>query len=224
MKYFQYISRSKVEMLFPQVPHSLREKVSAEIGFNLGVVSGKLGSAADRFENVVTQLQTVERYLEGANMIGTVAQPRDWFSGEMLAKTVGLWTGGGAEFFVGQTAGTIVALGGSVRNLLGGDVSRGEGPPNSNLAPMLKALEDVVISETTESASRLILEQRDFARGERMTWRDLVRVLANNSRAVATPIQFVAWRLLAGQTDGHVVLATPLYVASGVAAAAPHES
>ena len=208
-------------MLFPQVPHALREKVSAEIGFNVGLVSGKLGSEVGRFEDVVTRLQVIERYLQSTNAIGTVALPQDWFAGEMMAKTIGLWTRGGAVFFLGETARTFVALGGSARNLLGGNVSSGEGPPYSNLAPMLEALEEVVMSETMESSDRLRRGQSDPMLEAPLTWQGLVQALEQNSRAVAERVHFVARRLLGGKLeDQRVILATPLYVASGPASVA----
>jgi hypothetical protein len=223
VKYYDYLSVSTVDMLFPKVARALRETVSAEIGFDLGVVSGSVGSEAARFDDAVTRLLAVERHL-ATQALGTIEQPRDWFAGEMMAQTSGLWTGGGAVFFLGLAAGTLVALGGSTHNLLGGESSRGEGPPVSNLAPMMKALETLVASETVTTQPVLLLAESELRVAhseETLHWPHLVQLIAHFSRSPRQSVHFVA-RLLASETSEgqRVILGTPLYVAGGAARAA----
>ncbi|MGH9894906.1 MAG: DUF7019 family protein, partial [bacterium] len=42
MKYYHYISNTKAEMLFPQIPSKILSGLKAEIGFDFGVLNGKL--------------------------------------------------------------------------------------------------------------------------------------------------------------------------------------
>lgn len=219
MKYYHYISASKVDMLFPQVPRTLRENVSAEFGFNLGVVSGSVGAEANRFDDPIARLKVVERYLLTHDQVGSIEHPRDWFAGEMMAKAVGLWTGGGAVFFVGEVGDTVVALGGSERNLLGSTSSSNAGPGFSELEPMMEALEELVTSEAETDSALVALPTAIHERsGTIMTWDGLVRTLAHHPPSdVKQQIHFVARRLASAPAPSNVILGTPLFVAGGPA-------
>ena len=223
MKYYRYLSGSKVDMLFPQVPHVLREKVSAGIGFNLGVVSGSVGSEAARFDDHVTRLQVVERHLRASNSIGTIRKPLDWFEGEMEALTASFWTRAGAVFFVGETPRKVVMLGGSATNLLGAKGSSSEGPPFSELSAMLGALEAFVsrdVSGNTEMPPVLMMRV-DEGRIVVNTWADLASYVASDQRNWNSRecVHFLARKLAVGETSHgvEVLLGTPLYVAAGKA-------
>lgn len=229
MKYYHYISASKVEMLFPQVPHALREKISAEIGFNVGLVAGKVGSEVARSDDIVTRLKVVEQYLVDSRELGTVKALREWFTGEMTAQTMGLRSHGGPVFFVGKVAGVVVALGGSPQNMIGGqDLAPGL-TPFSHLATLLRALEALVTNErsTSETVDLPVAEASTW-RGQESastTWEDLIRGLAEGGstdfsrrrRPMPTErIHFVARLLAKGMSEGQrVILGTPLYVAAG---------
>jgi hypothetical protein len=209
MKYYRYLSSSKIEMLFPQVPHRLRETVSAEVGFNFGVLSGSLGSQTNRFDAVVTRLTAIERHLEDIGVIGDIRQPKEWFKGTIKAKTARLWTQGGAVFFIGSSRDVLIALGGSKHNLLG-EASTSGGPAVSDLAPMLRALEEMVSSELSER-SRLLLTTPTV---DGWSWPELVQSVANHCHAPEEQISFVARILAQDTSDKALILATPLYVAA----------
>jgi hypothetical protein len=205
-------------MLFAQVPRSLREKVSAEFGFNLGVASGSVKAEANRFDEPVARLRAVERDLVANNEIGTIEEPRDWFAGEMMARTVGFRTKAKAVFFVGKVLGTIVTLGGSQRNLLGAKPSPSDGESSSDFTPMLDALEAVLLDELSwGGVERMQVVREDVHRV--WPWHELVESVAVSSiDASRQQVHFLA-RLL-GATHGtseRVVLGTPLYVAGGAA-------
>jgi hypothetical protein len=41
MKYYVYISDSKVDMLLPQVPGALKQTIAAKLGFDIKILSGE---------------------------------------------------------------------------------------------------------------------------------------------------------------------------------------
>jgi hypothetical protein len=41
MKYYVYISDSKLEMLYPQVPHEINKKLTTKFGLDLKVIAAK---------------------------------------------------------------------------------------------------------------------------------------------------------------------------------------
>lgn len=219
MKYYHYLSTPKIDMLFAQVPRTLREKLSAEVGFNLGVVSGSVGAEANRFDEPVARLKTVERYLVANNEIGTVEEPRDWFAGEMMARTLGFHDTGGAVFFVGEILGTIVTLGGSQSNLLGARPSPSPRPQFSEFTPMLDALDAVLVDELSSGVESMQASVDHDLRGRAWPWYELVESVATSSLdASRQQVHFLARLLAATSRPAHrIILGTPVYVAGGAA-------
>jgi hypothetical protein len=71
--YFTHISGTKVDMLLAQIPHQPNKKIAAEIGFNIGVLSGKVGSEINTLESRVSRVLAVER---PPSIIPTVGEHR----------------------------------------------------------------------------------------------------------------------------------------------------
>lgn len=42
MGYYQYISDSNVDILLPQIPLKGKQKITAEVGFDIKILSGKI--------------------------------------------------------------------------------------------------------------------------------------------------------------------------------------
>lgn len=59
VRYFNYISAYKVEMLYPQIPHSFWENTKREVTLSFLVVSGKLTKVSNRAEALTTKALAV---------------------------------------------------------------------------------------------------------------------------------------------------------------------
>ena len=78
IKYYLYLSRAKVDMLWEQVSRNDVEKISAELKINIGIFSGGVKSEA-KDENLYAKLNIVVTYLERRNLIGTLENPLQFF-------------------------------------------------------------------------------------------------------------------------------------------------
>ncbi len=209
MRYFTYISDSKLEMLFDQIPPKILSRIVAELKIDLKVVSLSLRqqeTQATRFG----KLEVVEKFLEHDQIITGPTEPGVWFHGGMplRAGVVGGMQRSGLAYFAGRSDDTLVALIGSSKHLLG----RVEAPEISVSYSTTPALVDVLGEEQEPGGSigrhlsdedRILYEIKDFT---------------HNLRGLREPHEFLARRLMVGQTVDErgplqVVLGTPLYVA-----------
>lgn len=103
IKYYIYVSSTKVRMLYDQVPRSVSQGHA---------VTGKL--------SLFSKATLVCDHLRTSSLVGTVADGRAYFYGS-LAMNWGVIREYAAEivFFGGDSAGTLVALVGSVNSLVG---------------------------------------------------------------------------------------------------------
>ena len=67
MKHYVYISDSKVDMYYSQIPKKIRDKIAVELGINLGMfslnVKGK-GNEKTPLETRIEKLRLVVNYIE----------------------------------------------------------------------------------------------------------------------------------------------------------------
>lgn len=121
MRYYEYLSTTKVEMLHPQLTQG-RSAASTEIGVDLKVVkvNRKKDGAAEL--PVYDRLSEVEAWIYANEPVGTVDEPDVWISGrtELLAATLTL----GADVTPGPVLytpadGPELLMGGSVHNTSG---------------------------------------------------------------------------------------------------------
>ena len=75
--YFVYISDSKVEMLYEQIPWDGRKKLSYELGIDFGIVKAKFSNVKNSIAQI-TKIKIIEKYI--ARKTGTVHSPRSYFS------------------------------------------------------------------------------------------------------------------------------------------------
>ncbi len=85
MRYFIYLSGSKVEMLYRQLPHG-GARTSSTIGFDLRVVKGDRKVEHSQ-PSIYDKLQAVEDQIYTQEPVGSVDSPAAWisFRGEVLA-------------------------------------------------------------------------------------------------------------------------------------------
>jgi hypothetical protein len=120
MKYYVYISDSKLDMLYPQIPLGLRDRIAVELRIDLKVAAISLSERPSQ-ETRLSRLRVVTDYLERESTIGGLGEPgafvRDvlpmrWGPLELLGEP----NGGAPIFFSAVTETQVLGL--TVRRLL----------------------------------------------------------------------------------------------------------
>ena len=81
MKYYLYISSAKLEMLYPQVAPSVKEKKAAEWKIDLKFLSYSKRTEGEPNDTQEARLEAVIEALDEAGQIGSVDEPRDYVRG-----------------------------------------------------------------------------------------------------------------------------------------------
>ena len=235
MKYDVYISDAKVNMLFPQVPHDIKRKVSTKFGFDFKVVSASRQTEAETDENRISRLETVVEFIREFGNLGTVEQPDEYIEGDLVLHTAVfpdrnpkyVYFGGSRER--SEPGPSQIGLWGSLRHVVGAADFQGEGVTSTSLARdaiwhLIKDLDPEFEPRSAQEADWIALMDKrardwtalrvnSFQPEFREAWWGLV-MAATHEAKFATPgqrMEFLAKRLL--HQDRFALLATPLYVA-----------
>ncbi|MET0326297.1 MAG: SAVMC3_10250 family protein [Ilumatobacteraceae bacterium] len=236
---FLYVSAAKVDALIQQMSPKMLKRIAAEVKVDFKLLGVTLKSTPVSTDGTISKLLVVEKHLERAGMIGTVADGSNYFRAS-LPMTYGWLDVGTAEetspvvMFRGVTDRFVISLFGSRRHVTGDDPF-GKGKPWSALPNILAVISEHVVD---------LSDHAQFVRGVRdgtiiEASEDAAAVLDDpvigiNDTATlwlngpTQDLEFVAVRLaeadLAGRPDPEsglnvpddterIVLATPLYVA-----------
>lgn len=240
LKNYLYVSDSKVDMLYAQIPGPLRAKIAVELKIDLKIFSASV-RPIEQNETRYSKLRLVTRYLEWHMPLGTVQEPGTYFRGRLPMRWGPLGSRsrsheqGPFTLFAFHEDRSFLALVGSSSYVTGGEKFResyngqsrfeqiGAGRPSSyNLVQVEKYIDD----------SRADLEQYLLQDGRldqggsagpppsdadpaSVQLLEKVDYLVANFRGPIQELEFVAVRLLSGALAGgaKVVLGTPLYVA-----------
>ena len=211
MRYFQYISDAKVDVLLPQVSGALREKVAARLGFDIKLISGSITTERATLDSRVARLSAVESYVLDHESIGTPSEPLSWIKGEISAQFIDL--GDGAVLFVAEEESWILALGGSAHHIVGAAKSEKISIPMSfapALAERIRYLTEKkvhIILNLPEESLNLTTKAQGF-----YAWIELIRAAQNLAVNPAQHIKFLAKRLASERQGKQITLASPLYV------------
>ena len=119
MKYYVYVSDTKINMLYDQIPSRLRDKLATELKIDLKFLSTTLSqepSERTRF----AKLQLVTDFIKRNYNIGTVNNPEFFFQGDMKLRWGPLISyATEIVFFGGMTKRTILGLAGSMKHVIG---------------------------------------------------------------------------------------------------------
>ena len=212
INYFVYISDSKIEMLYEQIPWEGRKKLSYELGIDFGILKAKYSQVHNAVAQI-TKIKMVEEYI--SRRTGTVAYPRSYFHGEM-EMIWGPYCQSGEEFenfvyFGGKFLGTHVGLGGTATNCLGVFQNRREQITSFSLSSYLLASlargKEIPDPKKIHSTGRKLRDVQTNA----------LEAVAAANNTLAYPKQrmkFLAKRFLCGNVDaGPVLIGSPIYVA-----------
>jgi hypothetical protein len=134
LRYYLYISDTKLDMLFEQVDQPTRRRISKEIRVDLKLASFTFREPEDSMPSRLAKLRIVEQYIGTYHNVGNVAEPgSQFFRGQLdmqwgrIGDEKGVWFQS-IDFDTGQ----FVALGGSRYHILG------EQKPNFDMMELQK--------------------------------------------------------------------------------------
>jgi hypothetical protein len=214
LKDYVYISDSKVDALFGQIPERMLKKITASLEFDLPFVKAKIGGelGLDRTKHRVQRLEAVVAYLEESAGFGTADDPDEYLREVNLNMR---WSQlDSAVLFTGLTDRTAIGLGGSAKHIIGMSGSATTSASYSHV--LLECLRPIVAEEEKQPVPSARHSEDDSL--------DVIDSVVREMTGPREPMEFVAKRLLYGRPqsplargDNHpqqrVLLATPLYVA-----------
>jgi hypothetical protein len=122
MKYYVYVSDTKLDMLYAQIPQNILKKISADLGINLGFVSLSLKEKKDDFQGQETarykKLEVVTNYIKKNFPVGSIDSPKEYFEGTIQMRW-GDYMDTGMVYFGGNTDQTWLGLAGSSYHVIG---------------------------------------------------------------------------------------------------------
>jgi hypothetical protein len=225
MKYYVYISDSKVDMLLPQITDEKKKKIATEFKIDLKLLSASWKSEREPINDRIKRLEVVCNFIRCYADIGTADQPGQWIEGNLLMSWLVIPESNLIYLTTSRDSSceSIVGLGGSAKHIIGNSTPSNMSPASrSELSGLIKDLNDYFANITVDPVDKL----------ESPSKRPLLlaKIAADLSGSIpksaggqfssfyAPPVQnqveFLARRLLYGTiNDRQVLLATPLYIA-----------
>lgn len=120
MKFFLYISDTKVEMLFDQVIESIPEKISWDIGLDLKFFQSKRTSEKSNQISKIKKCEIIERYLFESDLVGNPLDDKPWIKSVCVNSKIISPDDSNMTFFVLREEDYVITLGGSNYHLIGG--------------------------------------------------------------------------------------------------------
>jgi hypothetical protein len=209
LKYYVYVSESKIDMLYSQIPKNTRSQIEAEVKFNLKIV--EVSFAKKQFEDsLYERLAVVLEFLQKRDLIGHLSAPGDFFAGTVHLDWAQIHPG--VVYFGGIYNDVTLGLGGSMKYLLGydvRDVEHGVSHTPWLASYLMKELDQRIFNPNPDLEYELTKEEKtNRIVNSANHWSGGLSV-----RAIAK-FDFVAKKLLSTNYNGRkVLLGTPIYVA-----------
>ncbi|HWL85380.1 MAG TPA: hypothetical protein VNO21_06240 [Polyangiaceae bacterium] len=67
MRYYTYISDTKIDQLLPQISPSTKKKLAAELKIDLKILAGSIRTEQDLVDNRISRCDVVTRYILAVN-------------------------------------------------------------------------------------------------------------------------------------------------------------
>ncbi len=224
LRNYIYISDSKLEMLFDQIKQGILKRISAEVKVDLKVVGLTLREADNRPATREAKLRIVERFIELHHKVGTVSDPgQEYFRGQANMKLCDLRNQPSDEnqfravgfISVDSPSLDAVLLVGSLFHLTG-DEQLPIAHENTSNPRVMDALWHVFGRSQIPGAGSGKSENFEQTDLLVAVWQYLSRLSFKQSPALTQRLDFLAVPLAEyrGEDQLHVVLGTPLYVAT----------
>jgi hypothetical protein len=167
MRYYIYISETKINQLYAQIPVKLRQKIASKFTIDLKLVKAEFEGRQPQ-EGLISMLEVVLSYLESEDLVGTVDNSKSYFKGTMNLSW-GPYVDSGLVYFGGHTQATLVGLGGSLQHVIG-EVGTSGAHSHSATPLLARALEKVTNSNAfgrqTDGANGRLLRSVELASGQ----------------------------------------------------------
>lgn len=217
MKYYDYVSQSKVDQLAAQIQGlPLFERL--KLGGSACGVSGQteISFKSQPDAPLLKKLRKVEKALRKKHAIGSINHPAPWFEGEGNALIVKPYENTDAIFYFLRVGQTYLALGGSKGHVFGQEQGRERKFGMSYADHLIDVLlmfdkrpEDYYQSEEQMMKSAEVAVSGDD------NWDPIIfsQCHRRHANTFDTPIRFLARRIKArNYMDKRIVLATPLFI------------
>jgi hypothetical protein len=215
MKFYVYISKTKVDMLYQQIPQPLLKGFAAELKVDLKLLAAEISTTIKKDANEeawYSKLQIVVSYIERHLDVGTIDDPKTFFKGSLPMYWGSL--GGAKEvvYFAGQTEQTALGLGGSFHHVIGNDVGT-QMPIMSSAFPQLVAVLAKELNISVPSSND------NFWNNPSLALRAVKDYSSFLTSGAGQHLEFLAKTYLREVKDPHskpaqVLLGSPIYVAS----------
>jgi hypothetical protein len=222
MKYYIYISDAKLDMLYPQVPHAVKKKVSTDFKVDLKLIGGSRKSEQETEENRMTKLETVVQFLQEYGDVGTTDTPGSYFADTLDMQwgvphernaALGKSVPSGLVYFGAMANRISVGLFGSALHLVG----TGGTPQPADMKTTIGG--ESLYFNIVEAINKIFDDEHEGIRkADIATHEEVLQQFALFAQKMKGPqqrLEFVAKRLAFGNAkDGcRVLIGTPLYVA-----------
>jgi hypothetical protein len=197
-QYYIYLSKTKVEMLYPQIPRRLAGSLEAEVKANIGVMQATVrGGMPPDTSDLYTHAATVARYLEKHDKVGTIDRPERYIKDTATLKYGIIYEYASDIAFFGATiASTKLGLIGSADSMVG--------------AVQRRESQHATFYYTLKFLNRLAeQEAADYPEPDYYSYMQAFDI-ASSVTSLETRVEFLA-RLL--HQEPGLIIATPIYVA-----------
>lgn len=126
MRYYHYLSASKVEMLFPQIPLSFLDGLKVELGFDFGLLKGKISGEHRDPATLVAKVNALEKFFEREKTLRTDIVEGTWLRSRFTGRMGFIPDHEGLVLFGGMLQTTTLLLAGSESNLISGSANPGK--------------------------------------------------------------------------------------------------
>ncbi|MGD1848394.1 MAG: SAVMC3_10250 family protein [Salibacteraceae bacterium] len=210
MKYYLYLSKSKVEMLFPQIPKAEKDNIATELKLDLKIFSASFKDQVEK-DTLFSMMRVVENYIEKKEAVGTIDFPGAYFKGE-IPMTYGIFKDYGSDltYFKTETEASVLILIGRTQNIVG--ISN----PETLLHPEAISPNYYFL----KYINRILENHSDIISFDESPWtpENLIKILNKSVEQVDGPTQnlsFLAKKIYHVEGIGkskNIILGTPLYV------------
>ena len=242
MKYYVYISDTKIDMLYPQIPKPLLKKIASNLSIDLKLLGAEvnIGTKSNQSDETrYAKVKIVSEYIEKHLDVGTIDTPSTYFKGKLLmqwgqielpadrnvlslTRTEDYFNNISSDvYFAGKTDRTYFGLCGSLKHVLG-TTTEAINKVNLNLYGS-SSLIGFRIKLEQIYANNPPLKNEQRTDWEDREWVEWIISAKQNMRGPKQQLEFLAKTLLqvntANESTGnvpiylHVVLGTPIYVA-----------
>jgi hypothetical protein len=220
MKYYEYISDTKVDMILPQVPFAQKQKISKEVGFDIKVLTAKFKTENTAYEDRISRLLAVASYISADQRVGDLKSPESWVADKVIAKVGYFARDTKVVGFAGISHDVHFLLAGSSSHIIGADPKEASIGKGFSFLPRLTAhlksvLHHLDNNDVDENDSHIKMElgcdESDTKQG---SWMKIIEKSRYDIAGDVINIEFLAKRLLfLNGNRGKYLLATPLYIA-----------